>query len=703
VRAPSSEVWQPPPRLLVVTSVVVLVVGAALAIIGALQTGVTTDEPIHVMRLRNYLDNGWYALDWDYSGAGPGSEGTNTFVYAPVTMLLLHGWCVLWGVEGWGEVATSPHAYDVRHLGVALIGLIGVGVVAATARAILGHWRWGIVAAASLMAVPMWTGHVMFNIKDVPVATGYSLVTLAMVLFLTEHPPSAWCRLTRTVCLIAGLILALGTRPGIWPGISAVVVLTLFGVLMGRSRQPNMMRTLLEMAASGGVAAGALVAIYPRLFGSPLRAIPRTTEASSSFLDGLKSNRYYVPLHVLEEMPTFLLAFALTGAAMGAVALRKQWRNPSAATAQIAAVGVQAFALPVMAVVVGADLYHGLRQLLFAAPATAILTASGMAWWLARPKPKHRWVSPLAITALALPVVDQVTLQPYQTTYANVMTDLVAGPVLGYTNRPGGDFWRASLPELIANQPLDRLLLCKATVGEESNLAYPFTNASEAYSTSRSLDCREEVNGPLFPRQLSTPQTTEGKQTAKDYDAVFLETLPHNCTPLNQVTRWRHGFDVTLTILARCSTSPPILDQEGVRADDVALGTAGTNDLWRFAVEGWQQLPGEAEFSSPVPRAAVAFDPGAACRTSGCALVIYGFAPTDLVAHVGGEQLPVRSRAHGKLTIQIPAQPISLEDERWIHVTLTRRSGKNLDMRMSALVLAPEGDAPKDRTTEGEQ
>ena len=148
-----------------------------------------TDEPIHVMRLRNFFDTGWYALDWDYGGAGPGGDGTNTYVYAPVTMLLLHAWSVLWGVEGWHDVATSSHAYHVRHLGVVVIGLVGVAAVAATGRVRAEDWRWGLVAAAVLAAIPMWTGHEMFNVKDVPVATGHTLCTLGLLLFVRDVPP----------------------------------------------------------------------------------------------------------------------------------------------------------------------------------------------------------------------------------------------------------------------------------------------------------------------------------------------------------------------------------------------------------------------------------------------------------------------------------------------------------------------------------
>ena len=48
-----------------------------------------------------------------------------------------------------------------------------------------------------------------------------------------------------------------------------------------------------------------------------------------------------------------------------------------------------------------------------------------------------------------LPIVDQVTMQPYQTSYVNLATDLLAGDQAD-DDRPGGDFWRVSIPELVA-------------------------------------------------------------------------------------------------------------------------------------------------------------------------------------------------------------------------------------------------------------
>jgi hypothetical protein len=664
-----------PPRVLVAAAGLVLLVTTVLAITGAFHTGITTDEPIHVMRLRNYFDTGWYALDWDYGGSGPGGEGTNTFVYAPVTMLLLHAWSVLWGVEGWHQVATTPHAYDVRHLGVVVIGLIGLAAVAAIGRVILRSWRWGLVAAAALATMPMWTGHEMFNVKDVPVATGYTLVTLGLACFVRTEPARLPVRVARALCLLAGLVLTLGTRPGMWSGLFGALVIAVAAILLSSSTRRHALLALTEVAGSCAAAAVALVAIYPNLFGSPVKAVTRSTENSSSFLSGQKSNHFYVPKHLVEEMPTLLLAFVFTGIVVALLVIVKHRRTDPVAAGRIALVGVQVAAMPVVAILLGSDLYHGLRQLLFAAPAAAVLASYGMAWWLEKPK-RPRLVALAAAAALVLPAIDQVTIQPFQTTYVNLATDLVTGPFVGEEHRPGGDFWRVSIPELIDSVRLDRQLLCKAMVSENGSTAYRFTNGGD-FSTSRSLDCREEPSGPLSPRQLPVVRTPPDSQ----FDAVFLKTLPENCTRRSEVTRWRHGFRYVLSILGRCTITIPKLTEKGVRVGDPDFGTATADDLWRFAVDGWERWPRHPNLTSPVTSAEIAFN---GCPAAGCTLVIHGQAPTDLVVRIGGAEVPV---VPGPTTVRIPVNAAQASTPDGVWLTLSRRSGERLGMRLTGLSL----------------
>ncbi|RNL78675.1 hypothetical protein EFL95_06215 [Nocardioides marmorisolisilvae] len=655
-----------------------LVVCTVLAVLGAFRAGISTDEPIHVMRLRNYFDNGWYALDWDYDGKGPGSDGTNTFVYAPVAMLLLHAWSVLFGVEGWNHVSGSAHAYDVRHLGVVVMGLVGLAAVAAIGRVLLRHWGWGVVSASILAAIPMWTGHEMFNVKDIPVATGYTLATLGLMLFVRAERPGRRLAAARAFCLFAGLVLAMGTRPGMWPGLVGVVAVAIAGIWLAAGPRRPAVLTTVELGAVCVAAGAALVAIYPKLFGDPFRALPRTTEGSSKFRDGVPPDRLYVPAHLASEIPTLLLFFILTGLVLGGLLVAQRWRTDPVIAARVGLVGFQAAAMPVVAMLVGSDLYNDLRQLLFSGPASAVLGAYGIAWWLQRPRLRtRRLVAVAAVAGLLLPLVDQITLQPYQVTYANLASDVAAGLTHADDAHPGSDFWRVSIPELIEAQPLNHQLLCKATVSKETDRAFRFINGGQ-YSTSRSLDCREEANGPLAPEGL-TVNRAPGDRV---YDAVFLKEAPPNCTPLNKVTRWRHGFDVTLTVLARCSNDPPIMPPEGVYADSTALATAQLRDLWRFAVDGWERWPTRFSLQARAPQAWISFRPGGQCRVYGCTLQISGYGPSDLTARVNGDLVRVQR------TPQAIGVPISVEEAgnpHGIWVSLRRASGGTLGVTMTGL------------------
>ncbi|MEX0789831.1 MAG: hypothetical protein WD178_03555, partial [Actinomycetota bacterium] len=67
-----------------------------------------------------------------------------------------------------------------------------------------------------LAAIPAWTGHSMFNIKDVPSAVGYTLVTAGLVVALSPaaHGPSRRTRRWLVGPAIAvGVFIGVGTLP----------------------------------------------------------------------------------------------------------------------------------------------------------------------------------------------------------------------------------------------------------------------------------------------------------------------------------------------------------------------------------------------------------------------------------------------------------------------------------------------------------
>ena len=209
-----------------------------------------------------------------------------------------------------------------------------------------------------------------------------------------------------------------------------------------------------------------------------------------------------------------------------------------------------------------------------------------------------------------LPTVDQVTLQPYQTTYVNLATDLLVRQHAADDSDPGGDYWRVSIPELVARTAARPPAAVQGdhrprtpTSPTRSPTAARRSPPAAASTAARRPTVRSRPTGLAVVRQLP----------ATEFDAVFIGPLPRNCTPLDEVTRWRHGFEVVLTTLGRCTVDPAPLTVAGVRADDPALGTTLPGDLWLYATDGWLQWPGGASSRRPVPVAELAFRADPAC------------------------------------------------------------------------------------------
>ena len=185
------------------------------------------------MRLRNFFDTGWYALDWDYGGAGPGRRRHQHLRLrarddAAAARLV--------GALGCRGVARRRH--DLPRLRRAPSRCrrhrAGRGRGRGGDRA---GWCCGAGAGASSPR-PCWppsrsgpgTRCSTSRTSRSPPATPWSPWPCCCT---CGTPPPRWpLRVARAGCLVAGLVLTLGTRPGMWSGLAVLLVVAVVGVVV---------------------------------------------------------------------------------------------------------------------------------------------------------------------------------------------------------------------------------------------------------------------------------------------------------------------------------------------------------------------------------------------------------------------------------------------------------------------------------------
>ena len=561
-----------PPRALVVVACLVLLATVTMAFLGAHETGKSWDESYHLQRLQNYHAHGWFVSDNELVGDAPGTWASTRYVYGPVAMLLIQGWAEL--VGGGTGAGTDAASFALRHQAVVLLSLVCLAAVAAIGALVLRSWRWGLVAAAVTASFPLWTGQSMFNVKDVPVATGYTLATLGFVLAGRPSPSRrAW--FLSCCSLVAGIVLSMGTRPGIAPGLAAgALVLLAFAGWRDRVQGLPVARRLAGrlavLGASVAMAWLVLVAVYPRVFANPFATLGVAAESSSQVRDAPKVP-LYLPLHLILDPPITLVLLFTAGVVLFLVRLRAmRWEGDE--LVGLALVGAQAGAVPLAAVLTSAYLYNGLRQILFVIPALAVLATYAVVVVLRRASSARRAASTVVTVvtavALAVPLVGQVGLFPYNYTYRGVLYQ--AFGVWMET-----DYWRTSVRELAQDLPDNGRVICSP---------YYLDGKAQRYGFDGSNDCVTDPVGPLAPYTDAQPSGGATLPDDEFYIVAVLGSNPRNCKRLADVSRpllWTH---LMMGWVARCRLPFPELDARRLRLTHAP-------HLWRDLYDGWSPRP----------------------------------------------------------------------------------------------------------------
>ncbi|WP_441240400.1 glycosyltransferase family 39 protein [Tardiphaga sp. 768_D3_N2_1] len=354
-------------------------------------------------------------------------------------------------------------AYDLRHILCALIGIVGIGTTAATAR-LIADPRAGFLAGASLALCGAWYGGMFNHTKDIPLATAMAGATYFLIL-MTRDLPRPKLRHVLAFGMVTGA--ALGMRVlalllVIYAGFA--ILLYLPRPIAGhiRARCGFIMRSSLSLLPALVIAYVAMIAAWPWAALAPLNPIRGLLDFSEfqyhirTLLAGQVYEmatvpRLYVPIYILVRVPLVTLIGAILAFAFMCIPHRIGWLALGKVDRrEIAIIGL-AVAFPLgCQVICHGPAFTGMRHFLFVIPAIAILAGIGLHLTIASLR-KRQHV--LAAGALATVVGWQcwnlkllAELHPYEYLFYNQ----TVGGLHGASGRYATDYWVNIMPAAVA-------------------------------------------------------------------------------------------------------------------------------------------------------------------------------------------------------------------------------------------------------------
>jgi hypothetical protein len=428
-----------------------LVLLIALSFLFGTDAGITLDERLQVQ----YGDQ---ILAWFSSGFSDQSA-------LSYRNLFLYGGLFDAGAQ-WLAKYSPAGLYETRHLLSAFTAILGV-VATWKIAAQFGGARAGLAAALLLVLTPAWTGHGLFNPKDIPFGTAAAFAIYACVRIVRANAVLSWGDALRAGVAIG---TALGVRPGgafLLGYLLAAIVVSTADQLVARVQTPDApsrLRILTTVCsrASAAVALAWLIMLSAWPW-AQLAPFSRPFEAAAiaarfgwrgvALFDGeLVAARHlpasYLPVWFAITLPETYLFAAAAGVVM-VVFSRRTWRPNARGWLAAGLLGASIIA-PIAAVIIRRPIiYDAHRHFLFLLPPLAALAGLACAsfWATSRVPGWLRAITLAGMTILAgLTVRDMIALHPYEYVYFNRSF----GGLPAAAGRFETEYWGASYKEGLA-------------------------------------------------------------------------------------------------------------------------------------------------------------------------------------------------------------------------------------------------------------
>lgn len=426
-------------------------------------------------------------------------------------------------------VLTGMGIYEVRHLLIALMGVLGIVFIGRISAA-LSSWRTAFIAAWCTYLTPLYFGHSMNNPKDIPFLFGYAVGIFYLIRLLNQLPRPKfgtlfWLTFGLSYMIsikIGGLILAgyIGLFCGLW-WIWSAYKDGLAQALKALPRYALYLGSVLIIGYFWGIL------LWPWGIEAPLTnpLVSLTEFTNFRFLiayELFEGKRIFMdnpPAHyTFKWIAITVPVFVLLGFLVGLLPLRQRMERFSP---MVWAVLVFAFLFPVIYTIAkNSTLYSSWRHLLFIYAAFTPLAARGWEYLIMLTQAKRALrlgVMTVLIGFAARPVIWMITNHPNEYVYFN---EVVGGINGAYTNYET-DYWCNSM-----KQASEWLLV----------------HAPEIKQRKVRVAANFEINSALyfFRKETDSVQvlwTRENEKYKEDWDYAFFGTrgmskeFIQNCFP----------------------------------------------------------------------------------------------------------------------------------------------------------------------------
>ena len=194
---------------------------------GSLKIGYNIDEPYHLIDGQNWLSKFSYVTD-----------APTSYVYGPLMGGLSNLFNTLVGNGSIGSYVHNALTFQITHLITAFVGVIGTLSFLLLGKKITSLAYLGMLSSTFLFTIPLWTGSLFHNIKDVPLAVGYTVTSIGLIYFVNFFEDKRNMLIGQLITAL-GFILIMGIRPAIILPVIITVLFTFFMLWYNQYRYNN--------------------------------------------------------------------------------------------------------------------------------------------------------------------------------------------------------------------------------------------------------------------------------------------------------------------------------------------------------------------------------------------------------------------------------------------------------------------------------